>query len=146
VLNLSLAAPLDCLRADSRRRRGLPLYARLLSICDSDPLEENPIMSKPLVISIPHRLGKNEAIRRLKSGLGSVRTNFGHVFSVQEESWTGDQLRFRVGALGQFVSGTIDVAEDYVQLEMMLPWLLAQFAEKLSPAIQRQGVLLLDKK
>ena len=103
-------------------------------------------MSKPLVISIPHRLGKNEAIRRLKSGLGSVRTNFGHVFSVQEESWTGDQLRFRVGALGQFVSGTIDVAEDYVQLEMMLSWPLAQFAEKLSPAIQRQGVLLLDKK
>ena len=103
-------------------------------------------MSKPLVISIPHRLGKNEAIRRLQSGLGSVRTNFGHVFSVQEESWTGDQLRFRVGALGQFVSGTIDVAEDYVQLEMMLPWPLAQFAEKLSPAIQRQGVLLLDKK
>jgi hypothetical protein len=103
-------------------------------------------MSKPLVISIPHRLGKDEAVRRVKSGLGGVRTSFGHVFSVQEESWTGDRLHFRVGALGQFVSGTIDVAEDYVQLEMTLPWLLAQFAAKLSPVIQRQGMLLLDKK
>jgi hypothetical protein len=103
-------------------------------------------VSKPLVISIPHRLGKNEAIRRLKSGLGSVRTSFGHVLSVQEENWTGDRLQFRVGALGQFISGTIDVGEDYVQLEMTLPWLLAPFAERLSPAIQRQGMLLLDKK
>jgi|SRR5215469_17756492 hypothetical protein len=103
-------------------------------------------MSKPLIISIPHRLGKDEAIRRLKSGLGDARTSFGHVLSVQEESWTGDRLQFRVGALAQFVSGTIDVAEDYVQLEMTLPWLLAQFAERLSPLIQRQGMLLLDKK
>jgi hypothetical protein len=103
-------------------------------------------MSKPLIISIPHRLGKDEAIRRLKSGLGDARTSFGHVLSVQEESWSGDRLQFRVGALAQFVSGTIDVAEDYVQLEMTLPWLLAQFAEKLSPLIQRQGMLLLDKK
>lgn len=103
-------------------------------------------MSKPLVISIPHGLGKDEAVRRLKSGLGSVRTSFGHVLSVQEESWTGHRLNFRVGALGQFVLGTIDVAEDYVRLEMTLPWLLAQFAEKLSPVIQRQGALLLDKK
>jgi len=62
-------------------------------------------MSKPLIISIPHRLGKDEAIRRLKSGLGDARTSFGHVLSVQEESWTGDRLQFRVGALAQFVSG-----------------------------------------
>jgi hypothetical protein len=75
-----------------------------------------------------------------------VRTSFGHVLSFQEESWTGDRLQFRVGALGQFLSGTIDVAEDYVQLEMTLPWLLARFAEKLSPAVQRQVMLLLDKK
>src|SRR5262249_45892617 len=40
-------------------------------------------MSRPLVVSIPHRLGKDEALRRLKNGLGSASANFGHVFKVE---------------------------------------------------------------
>ncbi len=31
-------------------------------------------MTAPLVVSIPHRLGKQEAVRRLKNGLGQART------------------------------------------------------------------------
>lgn len=46
-------------------------------------------MSKPLVVSIPHRLGKDEAVRRLKNGLGTASANFGHVFKVEEQNWTG---------------------------------------------------------
>jgi hypothetical protein len=103
-------------------------------------------MSKPLVVSIPHRLGKEEALRRLQSGLSSVRTNFGHLFSVQEEVWTGDHLQFRVSALAQVVSGSIDVAEDHVHLELFLPWLLAKLAEKIQPLIRREGTLMLEKK
>ncbi len=68
-------------------------------------------MSAPFVISIPHRLGKDEAVRRLKSGLGSASANYGHVFAVEEEIWTGDRLQFRIRALGQVASGTIDVGE-----------------------------------
>jgi hypothetical protein len=103
-------------------------------------------MSKPLLLTIPHRLGKDEAIRRMKSGLGSVRTNFGHVLSVQEEIWTGDRLQFRVGALGQVAVGTIEVTETNVHLQVILPWLLAQLAEKLQPLLRRQGNLMLEKK
>jgi hypothetical protein len=103
-------------------------------------------MSKPLLLTIPHRLGKDEAIRRLKSGLGSVRANFGHVLSVQGESWTGDQLQFRVSALGQVAAGTIAVTETEVHLEVMLPWLLAQLGEKLQPILRKQGHLMLEKK
>src|SRR5215472_7121479 len=50
-------------------------------------------ISKPLVVSIPHRLGKDEALRRLKNGLGSASANFGHVFKIQEEIWTGPHLQ-----------------------------------------------------
>jgi hypothetical protein len=38
-------------------------------------------MSVPLVVSIPHRLGKDEALRRLKTGLAEVGTSSGHLFS-----------------------------------------------------------------
>jgi hypothetical protein len=103
-------------------------------------------MSKPLVVSIPHRLGKDEAIRRLKDGLGNARTNFAHLLAVQEEVWSGDRLQFRVSALGQMASGIIDVAEDHVRLEVTLPWLLAKFAEAIQPAIRKQGTLMLEKK
>ncbi len=96
-------------------------------------------MSQPLVVSIPHRLGREEAVRRLKSGLGSVRTNYGQLLAVQEEIWTGDHLQFRVSALGQVAAGSIDVADDHVRLEVTLPWLLAKIAERFTPAIRKEG-------
>jgi len=43
-------------------------------------------------------------------------------------------------------SGSIDVAEDCVRLEVFLPWLLAMLAEGLQPLIRREGSLLLEKK
>jgi hypothetical protein len=103
-------------------------------------------MSKPLVVTIPHRLGKAEAVRRLKSGLGSAQKDFSHVFAVQEEIWAGDTLTFRISALGQAASGIIDVREDHVQLEVQLPWLLARIAEKAQGLIRKRGQLLLEKK
>lgn len=103
-------------------------------------------MSKPLVVSIPHRLGKAEAVRRLKSGLSSAQSDFRHIFTVQEETWVGDTLTFRLSALGQAASGIIDVREDHVQLEVHLPWLLAKIAEKAQGLIHQRGRLLLEKK
>jgi hypothetical protein len=40
---------------------------------------------------------------------------------VEEETWSGDLLRFRVRALGQVAAGNVEVAEDHVQLEVTLP-------------------------
>jgi hypothetical protein len=103
-------------------------------------------MTAPLVVSIPHRLGKDEAVRRLKTGLGQVRTSFSHLMSVDEEVWNGDVLTFRLRALGQAAAGTIAVAEDHLRLEVALPWLLAKLADRLVPAIRKEGTLLLEKK
>jgi len=103
-------------------------------------------MSQPLVVSIPHRLGKDEAVRRLKTGLGNAQSNFGHLFTVQEETWAGDRLQFRVSALAQVASGNIVVADDHVRLEVVLPWLLARVAAAIQPLIRKEGVLMLEKK
>jgi putative polyhydroxyalkanoic acid system protein len=103
-------------------------------------------MAQPFIVSVPHRLGKDEAVRRLKSGLDAATTKFGQVLSVQEEVWVGDRLQFRIVSLGQAAVGTIDVAEDHARLEVTLPWLLAQLADKIQRAVQTQGKLMLDKK
>jgi hypothetical protein len=102
-------------------------------------------MSQPLMVRIPHRLGKDEAVRRLKSGLGTAQSNFGPL-SVQKAVWTGDHVAFDITALGQSASALIDVAEDYVQVQVQLPWLLGQFFRNISPVIRSQVMLLLDRK
>jgi hypothetical protein len=103
-------------------------------------------MSEPLVFSIPHSLGKDEAVRRLKSGLGRVRSSFDNVLDFQEEVWTGDHLQFRLSALGQIAPGSIDVAEDRIHLTITLPWLLARFAQKIQALIGNQAKLMLEKR
>lgn len=102
-------------------------------------------MSAPLVISIPHRLGKDEAVRRLQNGLTRAAASV-PVLKVDEERWEGDQMFFHVRALGQAASGRIDVADEYVRVEVVLPWLLQRFAEAAQAAIRNRGQLLLSKK
>ncbi len=103
-------------------------------------------MSPPLTVIIPHSLGRNEAIRRLKVGLDEAHLRFGQLFTIQEETWTGNRLQFRLTALAQSVSGSIEVFDEYVRLEVALPWLLAKIVEKIQPLIQREGRLLLEKR
>jgi hypothetical protein len=102
-------------------------------------------MSRSLAVLIPHQLGKPEAIRR-KSGLAGVQQNLSWLLAAHEEVWAEDQLRFRVSALGQVASGAIDVNDDHVRLDVLLPWLTARLAAKIQPAIRAEGTLMLEKK
>ena len=103
-------------------------------------------MSKPLVVFIPHKLGKAEAMRRVKEGLGTTRGKFSHLVAVEREDWSGDHVGFQVRALAQTASGTIDFADDSVVLKVELPWLLARLAHGVQKAIKKEGTLLLEKK
>jgi hypothetical protein len=102
-------------------------------------------MSAPLIVSIPHRLGREEATRRLKTGLTRAASSV-PVLKVDEERWEQDRMIFRIRALGQAASGHLDVADDHVRLEVSLPWLLQRFAEVAQVAIRNRGNLLLSKK
>ena len=102
-------------------------------------------MPKPFIVSIPHSLGKEEATRRLKSGMARVMAGVPLV-KVDDQTWIGDQMSFKVRALGQVASGTIDVAEDNVRLAVSLPLLLHQFAARVQGAITQGTSRLLEKK
>jgi hypothetical protein len=103
-------------------------------------------MPEPLIVVIPHSLGKDEAARRIKAGIGRARGEFTRLLSVEEETWSGDRLTFRVSALGQRAAGFIDVYEGAVRLEATLPWLLAKFAQAAQRVIGHKGQLMLEKK
>jgi hypothetical protein len=103
-------------------------------------------MSKPVVVTVPHRLGREEAVRRLKSGFERAGAQFGGFLNISQQDWQGDRLTFNASALGQQAAGTVDVMEDSVRIEVTLPWLLARIAEKLAPAIRRESALMLEHK
>ena len=103
-------------------------------------------MSQPLVLSIPHHLGRDEAVRRLKSGLDRVGRDFASVITIQQQVWTDNRLAFRVSALAQTAAGTIEVFDNTVRLELTLPWLLAKIADRFLPTIEQKGRLLLEHK
>ena len=102
-------------------------------------------MSAPLIVSIPHRLGREEATRRLKTGLTRAAASV-PVLKVDEERWEDNRMIFRVRALGQAASGHLDVADDHVRVEVTLPWLLQRFAEVAQTAIRHRANLLLTKR
>jgi Putative polyhydroxyalkanoic acid system protein (PHA_gran_rgn) len=118
--------------------RSLSNYIRLGQL-------EDLKMSAPLIVSIPHQLGREEATRRLKAGLTRAASSI-PVLKVDEERWEENRMIFRVRALGQAASGHLDVADDHVRLEVTLPWLLQRFAEVAQTAIKNRGNLLLTKR
>jgi hypothetical protein len=101
---------------------------------------------KPVVVTIPHQLGKEEAIRRLRTGMGRLRDQLGGTIGVVEDTWTADHADVRFSVLGQTVSGGLDVMDREVRIEVQLPWMLAMVAERAKGLIERQGAQLLEHK
>jgi hypothetical protein len=102
-------------------------------------------MSVPVVVTIPHRLTRQEAVKRLKAGFSNASSRFGQGLVVVKDQWAGDHLDFSASLLGQTTTGTVDVADDHVRLEVQLPWVLALLAEKAKALVQREGQLMLEK-
>ena len=103
-------------------------------------------MSDTVSVIVGHRLGKDEAVRRLKEGFARTHGQLGPAIAVEQETWEGDTLRFRMRALGQTAAATIEVLEDALRIEVSLPWLLAKAARRLLPVLRKEATLLLERK
>ena len=100
----------------------------------------------PVTVIVAHHLGKVEAVRRLKEGLGRANGHLGGMIAIDQETWHGDTLRFRIRALGQIASASIEVLEDALCIEVSLPGLLAKIANRLLPILRKEATLLLERK
>ena len=102
-------------------------------------------MTEPVVVTLPHKLGKEEALRRVRPALSKVSDSF-PILKVEQEVWSDDRMDFRVRAMGQVAAGNIQVGDTQVRLEVTLPWLLHKFAEVVQKTIAGKGQILLEKK
>ena len=105
-------------------------------------------MSNSIVITVPHRLGRAEAHRRIAAEIERFKIAYVDKFAHSDVAWTGDKADVRVVALGQEVNGQVDVADDSVRIEVTLPWILAALTQRLHSKIQTsaQDALQLEDK
>ena len=102
--------------------------------------------TKSIKIAIPHRLSREEASRRLKTGIADFRTQYASNLAQMDERWAGDHMDFKASAFGQSLTGRIDVRDSSVDVEIDLPWLFAVLAEKIKGQVQQAGQKLLERK
>jgi putative polyhydroxyalkanoic acid system protein len=100
--------------------------------------------AEPITVTISHRLGRDEAKRRLENGLSTIRTEIGAYVKSLDYSWDGYTLNFRVSALMQTITGRIEVYEEFVRVELGLPFLLHMAAKRIVSRIESRGAALLE--
>jgi putative polyhydroxyalkanoate system protein len=102
-------------------------------------------MSQPLLVSIPHRLGRLEARRRVDSGIGRLRSELNTLLSGLDYQWEGDTLNFVGSAMWQRITGRIEVLDDVVRVEIDLPWIMQLMRETVAKQLRGRGVAMLEK-
>jgi putative polyhydroxyalkanoate system protein len=100
-------------------------------------------MTQPIEVDLPHKLGKDEARRRIANNVHKLQEHIPGGARVHS-GWAGDQLNLDVAAMGQSVTATIDVLEDKVHLKVLLPPMLGMFSSIIQGALERKGSVLLE--
>ena len=101
----------------------------------------------PITITIPHKLGKSEARRRLTAGFAQMRDKMGPRGLMRfEENWSGDHLAFAAHGMGQRFTGRMDVREDKVLVEIDLPDMFAALSDMIKGRVEKEGRLMLEDK
>lgn len=102
-------------------------------------------MARTVSVTLPHRLSRAEARERIRGGFDQMSSAIGMAVRV-DQIWQGDEMQFRADALGQSVTGRLDVRDSEVLVEVTLPGLLGAMAGRITEKLKEKGTLLLTKK
>ena len=104
-------------------------------------------MERPIEVELPHKLGRDEAHRRIANNVHKLKDHVPGGAAQVQSNWAGDQLNLDITALGQTVAAQIDVEDTKVRCKVMLPGMLALFAAPIEAALNAKGgdLLLEDK-
>ena len=104
-------------------------------------------MQRPIDVALPHKLGREEARRRIAANIHKLESHIPGGAEVSSR-WEGDTLKLDVGAMGQSVESEIAVEDSVVRCKIQLPGFLALFAAPIEAMLARKGgdLLLEDKR
>lgn len=94
-------------------------------------------------VSIDHSLGQEEALKRIKGMLSSVKENYGSQVSDLEEHWTDSGGTFSFKAMGFRINGDLTVTDSRVMIDAEYPWAAKPFQSTIETTIRERAERLL---
>lgn len=93
----------------------------------------------PLVVRVPHRLGRDEMRQKLDQGLAHARDQYGDTVGKIDANWTADDLMtVAVTVMGMTIDGSIQVLPEELLVEVKLPGMASMFAGQIRDGIQQR--------
>jgi hypothetical protein len=105
---------------------------------------QNPPAPQPLIVSIPHRLSREEAKRRIDTGIARVRPELGAFVNALDYRWQADTLHVSAQAMWQTITGRIAVLDEAVRVEIDLPWLMRLIGDTVGRQVRERVSLMLQ--
>ena len=97
-------------------------------------------------VALPHDLGREEVRRRLKEHSHEIADQFpGGMATVSTEWPSQDRMNLAVDALGQQVTGDIEIEDHQVVVQLTLPPALTFVRPIIEGAIRSNATRLLEK-
>lgn len=95
-------------------------------------------------VEIPHSLGRDEVRRRLRENSHRIADNIPGGMADVQTSWPSeDRMTMAINAMGQMLTGHVDVEDSKVIFNMVLPAALGFLQPMVDAAIRDQGQKLL---
>jgi putative polyhydroxyalkanoate system protein len=96
-----------------------------------------------LTIETSHALGRDEAQRRLKEKLSTLKETYRDQFSDLAEHWNGHSYSFDFKAAGMKIGGTATLGDSQVRLEAQVPLAVMMFKGMIQARVREElGSLL----
>ena len=96
-------------------------------------------------VALPHELGREEVRRRLKERSHEIADYLPGSMATVENDWVSeDRMALHISAMGQDITGHIDVEDNQVIFEIVLPGMLSFVEPMIEKAIRKDGQKMLE--
>jgi hypothetical protein len=95
-------------------------------------------------VNVPHQLGKDEALNRIKGILGKAKEQYGDRISDLKENWSDDGGTFSFKAMGFKISGEMKVTDTDVSIVGDYPFAAIPFKGTIESTLRERAERLLQ--
>lgn len=96
-------------------------------------------------VDIPHALGREEVRRRLRENAHRMGDNLPGGMAEIQTNWSSeDRMGMSISAMGQMLTGHIDIFDDKVTVHMILPPALGFLKPMVEGAVRQSGQKMLE--
>ncbi len=97
-----------------------------------------------LTLTVPHQLGQQAAIDRIKPVLASLQERYQSQIKDLEQSWAGNVLNFVFRTMGMNIKGEMSVDDDQVKVDGTIPMAALMFKGKIEQTLRDELTKLLS--